>query len=129
MKVLIIAGSLLLLGLCCSAKVVRGYASMTSGPLTLTVDSVDYRADLTRLYGKLSGRPHTSQRLDGAAMDGAAATDIDGIDFKRYFQWEDDGVIAVEIDFPAPKQVPAHFTVTLNTVYGPAKAEVAKKRK
>lgn len=81
------------------------YSSTTDPVLAVVVDSVDYRTDLTRVYGKLVGRPHTSGRVDGATfLSGKisrTATDIDGIDFNRYFQWEDDGVIPVEIDFPA----------------------------
>lgn len=85
------------------------YSSTTDQVLSVVVDSVDYRSDLTRVYGRLIGRPHTSGRVDGAAfLSGKishAATDIDGVDFQRYFQWEDDGVIPVEIDFPACKPV------------------------
>ena len=32
------------------------------------------------------------------------ANDIDGVDFERYFQWEDDGNIYIEIDFPGYRQ-------------------------
>lgn len=85
------------------------YSSTTDPVLAVVVDSVDYRTDLTRVYGKLVGRPHTSGRVDGATfLSGKisrSATDIDGVDFKRYFQWEDDGVIPVEIDFPPLKPV------------------------
>lgn len=60
---------------------------------------------IVRIEGTLSGKPHTAQRIDSIVLldDGRAieATDIDGIDFKRYFQWEDDGEIHLEIDFPA----------------------------
>lgn len=77
--------------------------------LTLVVDSIDYRADLTRMYGKFVGRPHTSQQVKSITLhNGArsyAATDIDGVDFNRWFQWEDDGVIPVEIDFDKMPEV------------------------
>ena len=33
-----------------------------------------------------------------------ASTDIDGVDMKRYFQWEDENYIEVEIDFPPMKK-------------------------
>lgn len=83
------------------------YTSTTDPVLAVVVDSVDFRSDLTRVYGRLVGRPHTSGRVDTASLlSGKSswdATDIDGIDFKRYFQWEDDGEISVEIDFPAMK--------------------------
>lgn len=60
--------------------------------------------DLIRVGGDLIGRPHTSARIDSVTLttDDARikANDIDGVDFERYFQWEDEGIIPVEIDFP-----------------------------
>lgn len=90
------------------AKVVRGFESASDDVLGFRVDSIDYRKDLTRVYGTLLGRPHTSSRLDGVVMiiDGAPAkecTDIDGVDFNRYFQWEDEGTISIEMDFAPVK--------------------------
>lgn len=89
--------------------------------LTLVVDRMDYRSDLTRLYGRLVGRPHTSCRVDAVSLTSGkrvyTATDIDGVDFKRWFQWEDDGEIPVEIDFPRMKRRKA-FTVTVDTPRG-----------
>lgn len=78
----------------------------STGSLTFLADSVDFRSDLTRVYGRLSGRPHTSNRIDFISVrptEGkqSESTDIDGVDMKRWFQWEDDGIIPVEIDFPA----------------------------
>lgn len=89
------------------AKVVRT-TSTTDPVLTVTVDSIDFRTDLTRVYGKLVGRPHTSHRVDEATLltgkTSFKADDIDGVDFKRYFQWEDEGEILIEIDFPKMKR-------------------------
>ncbi|WP_290043069.1 hypothetical protein [uncultured Muribaculum sp.] len=86
------------------ARVERRYRASAAEHITLVVDSIDYRADLTRVYGKLVGRPHTSQRIDEIVLKCTdmtyGANDIDGVDFKRWFQWEDDGVIPIEIDFP-----------------------------
>ncbi len=80
------------------------YKATAAEHLTLVVDSIDFRSDLTRIYGRLIGRPHTSQRIDAMAFEvngrRMEASDIDGVDFKRWFQWEDDGVINVEVDFP-----------------------------
>ncbi|MCM1518063.1 MAG: hypothetical protein NC117_05420 [Pseudoflavonifractor sp.] len=85
------------------------------------VDNIDYRQDLTRVYGRLLGRPHTSCRVDNITLSSGevdyTATDIDGIDFKRWFQWEDDGSIAVEIDFPRMKRRDT-FTITISTPRG-----------
>ena len=79
------------------------FASSPAKTITLLVDSVDYRDDLTRMYGRLIGRPHTAQRIDKIELATEKtryeATDIDGIDFTRWFQWEDEGVIILEIDF------------------------------
>ncbi len=91
------------------ARVIRGYSTVGVKPLSIVVDSIDYRRDLTRVYCKAVGRPHTSNRIDAMKMilkDGSyVANDIDGVDFKRYFQWEDEGSIPLEIDFPPMKAV------------------------
>lgn len=64
--------------------------------------------DLIRICGELVGRPHTSARIDSITLKSGhgqvTANDIDGIDFERYFLWEDDGKIYIEIDFPGYKQ-------------------------
>lgn len=91
---------------CAHADDVRLSSATSTGSLTFLADSVDFRPDLTRVYGRLSGRPHTSNRIDfiyvrPAQGTQAESTDIDGVDMKRWFQWEDDGIIPVEIDFPA----------------------------
>ncbi len=90
-----------------NAKVIRNYTSQSDDKLVFKVDSIDYRSDLTRVYGKLFGRPHTSNRIDGVTImtTGTTSTsnDIDGVDFHRYFQWEEEGSIPVELDFPAMK--------------------------
>lgn len=89
-------------------------------PLSVKVDSVSLRPDLARVYGRLIGTPHTSDRIDNAVIESGKkrykATDIDGIDFKRYFQWEDEGVILVEIDFPPMKK--ADGWLVLKTIRG-----------
>lgn len=103
-----------------TATVTRRCNASSSGVLTLDADSIMFRNDVTRLYGKLRGTPHTSSRIDSmilTAQDDIAAscTDLDGADLRRWFQWEDDGLIPVEIDFPAMKPV---GTVTV-TASGP----------
>lgn len=90
------------------AKVVRGWQSESQGEPTVTVDSIDFRKDLTRVYCHISGRPHTSNRIDRVSMtvNGRLleCSDIDGVDFNRYFQWEDDGTIPLELDFGPVKK-------------------------
>lgn len=74
------------------------------------ISDVIYKSDdnLTRVCGNLIGRPHTAARIDGVTLKSAGAVikanDIDGVDFERYFQWEDDGNIYIEIDFPGYRQ-------------------------
>lgn len=86
------------------ARTERNYRLSAARHLTLTVDSISYRTGLTRVYGKFVGVPHTSQKLHGITIElkgkNYKADDIDGVDFDRWFQWEDDGIIPVEIDFP-----------------------------
>lgn len=71
--------------------------------VSCAIDSIDRREDLTRVYCTFAGQPHTSDRIDSVTLVTVTrrlpATDIDGVDFKRYFQWEDDGNIRLEIDF------------------------------
>lgn len=86
-------------------------------PVRVSVDSVSCRNDLSRVYCKIIGLPHTSERIDKATLvvNGAtlSATDIDGVDFKRYFQWEDDGIIRLEIDFPPIDKAVGTLTLTM----------------
>ena len=106
-RISLLLSALLAVTFAIGAKVVRT-TSTTDPVLAVTVDSIDFRPDLTRVYGKLTGRPHTSCRVDDATLlsgkKSLKANDIDGVDFKRYFQWEDEGEIVVEIDFPATKR-------------------------
>ncbi|MDE5687392.1 MAG: hypothetical protein K2I18_02045 [Paramuribaculum sp.] len=102
-KIAVAAAFLLLEAASVNAKTVRMFSTSCTGPLTMVCDSIDYRADLTRVYGRLTGRPHTSNRIDGIVLVSGGktfvSTDIDGVDLKRWFQWEDEGAIPVEIDF------------------------------
>lgn len=66
--------------------------------IDIGIDSIMYRNDVTRLYGKLVGKPHTSWRIDSMKINGQEILDIDGVDLRRWFQWEDEGEIAVELD-------------------------------
>lgn len=123
-----ITAAMIAASLIASAKVTRGYESHpeVANSLMLRVDSIDYRSDLTRVYSTLEGRPHTSNRIDKATFAGQQATDIEGVDFQRYFQWEDDGQIPVEIDFPAMRRA-EKATLTLDTPRGQSVIFVRKK--
>lgn len=138
------ACALLLLGIAvagCSGKIyskesnpgmVRGFscAVVKSGLMTMTVDSIDYRSDLTRVYGSFKGMPHTSFRVDDIRLTAGGATynatDIDGVDIRRWFQWEDEGSIPVEIDFPRMKPA-KEFSVEVTGPKGGAVWKYTKK--
>lgn len=75
---------------------------------------VDSRKDLVRVSLTMLCVPHTAHRIDSVTLDGRGATDIDGVDFKRWFQFEDDGSISVEIDFPPSQQRPELLLITTN---------------
>ncbi len=100
---LLAAFTLLIVAVAANARTERNYRCSAAKHLAIKVDSISFRDDVTRIYGHLTGRPHTSQRVDEAVLHVGAASfhaqDIDGVDFKRWFQWEEDGSIPVELDF------------------------------
>lgn len=89
---------------------------------TVTEINNTNRDGVTRVHCIAEGIPHTSQRIDAARLftDGKAheATDIDGIDFERYFQWEDDGIIEFELDFPKQAHFNRNDSIQFITVHG-----------
>lgn len=104
-----------------NARVEKNYKNTAADHVNLIIDSIDFREDLTRLYGRMIGRPHTSQKINRMEMkvgsEAFKAEDIDGVDFERWFQWEDDGVISIEVDFKAMKPVKSG-TLIIETVRG-----------
>lgn len=108
-------------------------ASESGGQIGFKIEKIDYRDDLTRVYGFLIGKPHTSGRIDemifvASTGEKLNATDIDGIDMKRWFQWEDDNAIYVEIDFP-PMKIQSEFTIMLSGPKGPSKWTIIQSKK
>jgi hypothetical protein len=101
-----------------------------SKAIAIQIESVDFRDDVTRVYCIIKGQPHVSNRIDWASITQGTktykATDIDGIDFKRYFQWEDSGEIHLEVDFPKMNDK-SDFTFTLRSIYGEYKTEYKNK--
>ena len=77
---------------------------------------------VTRISISIEGIPHTSNRIDAAELRHAgktfSAVDIDGIDFERYFQFEDEGIIEIEMDFPKIKNMSPEDKITFKTVHG-----------
>ncbi len=104
-----------------NARVEKNYKNAAADHVNLIIDSIDFREDLTRLYGRMIGRPHTSQKINRMEMrvgnEAFKAEDIDGVDFERWFQWEDDGVISIEVDFKAMKPVKSG-TLIIETARG-----------
>lgn len=83
-------------------------AAYSEKPIGLSVNGIENKSadHIVRLSATLTSMPHTSWRVDSITLNvpgngAVGASDIDGIDFKRYFQWEDEGEIDLEIDFPA----------------------------
>ena len=93
-------------------------------PVTVDVTGINNTNSdgVTRISVKLISVPNTSSRVDSVTLvmpDGRRYTagDIDGIDFKRYFQWEEDGQVKVDVDFPRQKRVKGAKLI-FHTVYG-----------
>lgn len=107
-----------------SAKIVKSAKCSSTGSIGLIVDSIDFRGDCTRIYGKLTGTPHIANRIDNLILKGSMShkavksTDIDGIDLKRWFQWEDEAIIPVEIDFPSCSSKRGRTTVSVTSPKG-----------
>lgn len=73
----------------------------------ITVDSILLRDTLSRLYITLKQPPHTTLTLyddwviqDSLGSFTARVKDMDGADFNRIFQFDDDSIVSVEMDFP-----------------------------
>lgn len=104
--------------------IVIAYAAIASSPIKfhITGDELDSHGNKVRICGVIESEPHTSCRIDSISMIESngkriVATDIDGVDFQRYFQWEDDGEISVEIEFPLVC-IPDSANIVLHTVRG-----------
>lgn len=99
-------------------KVVRGYSTQSAGATAAVVDSIDFRQDLTRVYARLKGTPHTAARIDNITMQAGKTTlvmnDIDGIDAERWFQWEDTPYIPIEIDFAPIKNTETKMVFSIS---------------
>lgn len=98
----------------------------------LEIDSISFRKDLTRVYGKITGPHNRSAQIDKIELRSGTnkyeSNDIDGFDYQRAFQWEEDGSIPVEIDFPAIASRPSLFTIIAATPKGTCMWSVAKRR-
>ena len=131
--ILLISASVAVCSCHTQSRTLKGYTAtpLVSGPMELVVDSVDFRKDLTRVYGKVKGQPHTSNRVNKLTMTVGKrqfeATDVDGFDMNRWFQWEDSGVIPVEFDFPAMAQQKA-FEISVDGPKGAGRWKFVNKK-
>lgn len=100
--------------------------AVTRQPHPVTVDVLSMSNDnsdgVTRMTVRLTSLPNTSSRVDSVTLVAPGgkrfrATDIDGIDFQRYFQWEEEGKVTVDVDFPRQKKLKGG-KVIFHTVYG-----------
>lgn len=95
------------------------------------------RDGVTRIAVDLQGLPNTSSRIDDVVLQHGTvkvhAVDIDGVDFNRYFQWDDEGLIPVEIDFPKQRSFSPgdslHFITPEGKVSEAIGANVLKRKK
>lgn len=101
-------------------------------PVKFDVEDIVVKPEenLSRVCGNLVSAPHTSCRIDSIIcivndVLSIAASDIDGVDFQRYFQWEDEGTIYLEIDFPVA-YIPENSTIVFHTVRGNISASLVK---
>lgn len=92
--------------------------------MKVTVDKIDNSNSdgVSRVSCTLVGVPHTSSRIDSVTAVVAGkrvkATDIDGVDFNRYFQWEDEGAIPVDVDIAKSMKFTKNDTIKFHTVHG-----------
>jgi len=90
--------------------------------INIIPDKMEKTDEGARISVCIVGIPHTSQRIDGIDLvmgnKLVKATDIDGVDFERYFQFEDSGVQIVEIDFPFKGTIPKTAKLIFHTVKG-----------
>lgn len=92
--------------------------------MQVTVDKIDNNNSdgVSRVNCTLWGVPHTSSRIDSvtAVVNGRTykATDIDGVDFGRYFQWEDDRDLPVEVDIKRHSAFSKTDSIYFHTVHG-----------
>lgn len=102
----------------------RAFAQVNQHDADINIipDNVKKTDDGIRISLCLIGIPHTSQRIDSIDLKVGErqypANDIDGVEFKKYFQFEDEGVITIEVDFPFKSTLPKNAALVFHTVKG-----------
>lgn len=98
-------------------------------PVTLNNTNSD---GVSRIGVNLQGLPHSSNRIDDVVLYHGGkqlhALDIDGVDFKRYFQWEDNGELYIEVDFLKQPVLLPSDSISFLTVNGVFTVKLGKLR-
>lgn len=123
MKAIKLAAILLLAG---GASIVTPQAiaqvHQTEAEFNAIPDKVTPTDEGCRIAVCLVGIPSTAQTINAVELvsgnEKFTATDIDPIDFERPFQFEDTGVVVLEIDFPFKGQLPKSATLIFHTANG-----------
>lgn len=103
----------------CKSHVYTGWEGITEALHTdnpvhnfdFEIDSIDFRKDLTRIYGRFIGTPHVGIKIKQILLTTNFnaqyfATDTDGFDLDKYFQFEETPTFNVEIDFEPIQPIP-----------------------
>ena len=101
--------------------------------MKIVIDRIDNNNSdyVSRVSCTIIGVPHTSSRVDSvtAVIKGRVyrSTDIDGIDFGRYFQWEEEGAIPVDVDIVHTRTFSPNDSIRFHTVHGTYASPLKKK--
>lgn len=109
----------------CAERTVVEPAWQARNTPVVTVDSILLRDTVSRLYITLKQLPHTTLTLhdDWTVQDSTGrfigkVKEIDGVDFNRIFQFENDSTVNIEMDFPALPPWLNEFDLTGNRPSG-----------
>lgn len=128
MKAIRLAAILMLAGAGASISPVEATAQVNQLDAEFNVipDKVVPTDEGIRISLCLVGIPSTSQCIDSVDLKIGPkvikATDIDGVDFGRAFQFEDTGVQVIELDFPFKGQLSKSATLVFHTTNGDIEA-------
>ena len=105
-----------------TAPQVHAQVNQLDAEINIIPDKTTKTDEGIRISLCLVGIPHTSQRIDSVDLiigkKLVKAVDIDGVDFERYFQFEDSGVQTIEVDFPFKGTLPKTAKLIFHTVNG-----------
>jgi hypothetical protein len=101
---------------------VAAQVNQLNAEMNVIPDKVTPTDNGIRISVCLVGIPTTSQHIDAVDLNVGTkvikATDVDGIEFEKNFQFEDTGVQVIELDFPFKGQLPKTATLTFHTAHG-----------